>query len=166
MRFFSAWIVVIALLLSQLMPDLAQAQSTPDTKPMPQTLVHVASIGSVPGFTTKQLNAYLAKAMQKASPPSLRMTAEPAITADAQQVIWTFKLLRTVWKGGMHSGFPAPNNSVLYLSAEVRSYVAGEYQMTLAVHPSIVSGDANQSLADMATYAAHVLFVQNGAEHH
>ena len=136
------------------------AQDTAPVNVVHPVWVHVVVTGSVPGYTTSQLTQYLVVAMRKSVPQPWVMTADPTIIA-GNRVDWRFKTLRTIWKGGSHSGFPSQDNVVTYISAEVRTYIKGEYQMTLALHPSILSQNEDQALADMAREASRILFVQN-----
>ncbi len=68
--------------------------------------------------------------------------------------MWKFKLLKVVWKGGTHNGFPSPSYSISYLKAEAKLYLNDEYQMTIDTHPSALNGDIDQSIANMAKQVA------------
>jgi hypothetical protein len=77
------------------------------------------------------------------------------------RMVWKFKVLNVVWKGGTHNGFPSPSYSITYLKAETKLYLNGEYQMAIDMHPSVLSRDDDQTIADMARQAAQAFFVNS-----
>lgn len=116
--------------------------------------------GEVPGFTPPQLSAYLAQKMQEEVAAPWHFVADAPVGA-ANRVVWSFKILRKIWKGGSHEGFPSPAYSISYLRAEVKLYLNGNYQMTMDTHPSVLSGPDDKALSDMVHDAAHALFIEN-----
>lgn len=89
---------------------------------------------------------------------------KPGNELAADRVVWSFKILKEVWKGGTHSGFPSPDYSVTYLRAEVKLYLNGVYQMTLDTHPSVGGGAEDEALSEMVRYISHALFIENKAD--
>jgi hypothetical protein len=75
--------------------------------------------------------------------------------------VWSFKTLRTVWKGSAHRGFTSPANSETYLSAEVKLFLNDTYQMTTIAHPSVTGGYDEKALSEMAHEVAHTIFIEN-----
>lgn len=145
-----------ALLASALVP----AASAQPVLPVPEksATVHVEAVGEVPGFTQPQLERYLAQKMQQSGPWHF-VAGKAGQTQNL--VVWKFKVLRIVWKGGSHNGFPSPGHAVSYLSAEVKRYSMGEYQMTMDTHPSVLSGDEDHALAEMARHVMQAMFEDN-----
>lgn len=122
--------------------------------------IHVEASGDVPGFTQSELAKYLALQMQKSNATDWRFL--PNGTASSlNRIVWKFKLLNILWKGGTHNGFPSPSYSISYLKAEATLYLDGEYQMAIDMHPTVLSGDDGQSIADMARQAAHTFFADS-----
>ncbi len=134
----------------------ALAQSVPEKN----DAIHVETFGTVPGFSQAQLNDYLAKRMQEPGVASWRFIAGGKAAAP-NRIVWKFKTLNMVWKGGSHNGFPSQDHAVSYLRAEVKLYLNGEYQMTMDTHPSVLSGDEDQSLSEMAKHVTQALFFEN-----
>jgi hypothetical protein len=127
----------------------------------PHDIVIEAS-GEVPGFTHDKLTAYLTGKMQEEISSSWHFTAGKSGDEQApNRVVWSFRTLREVWKGGVHNGFPSPTNSVTYLRAEVKLYIKGAYQMTLDMHPTVSGGADDKVLSTMVHHAVQVLFVEN-----
>ncbi|MBY0578370.1 MAG: hypothetical protein K2P57_04920 [Burkholderiales bacterium] len=148
-----AKMVLAAVVFSFSLADIAEAAATPD-------IIVIEVSGEVPGFTQAQLAAYLAQKMQEET--ALHFAAgEPGENPVPNRVVWSFKTLRKVWKGGSHSGFPSPTYLVSYLRAEVKLYLKGSYQMTMDTHPSVISGPDDKALSEMVHDAAHALFIEN-----
>jgi hypothetical protein len=112
--------------------------------------VFVEVSGDVPGFADPhQLASFLADKMS-ASVPARHFAAAPAGKAlPADRIEWKFKTLRVVWGGGSHNGFPQPFASRSYLSAEVRLYLDGQYQMTMLSQSTVANSSPEAELATM-----------------
>lgn len=118
--------------------------------------------GDIPGFTQEQLTNYLARRMQEETPTPWHFIEGKSGNEHApNRVVWSFKTLREVWKGGTHSGFPSPTNSVTYLRAEVKLFMKGTYQMTVDMHPTVSGGADDKILPVMVRHATQALFVEN-----
>jgi hypothetical protein len=139
----------------------ADAAAAPSSSPDPDTVVIEVS-GYVPGFTQQELAAWLARKMQDEVAAPWHFAAEkPGEKTAPNKVVWSFSVLKKVWKGGMHNGFPGQTNSVSYLGAEVKLYLKGVYQMTMDTHPSVSNGPNDEALSQMVHEAAHALFIKN-----
>jgi hypothetical protein len=149
----------VAVTLFTALSSSALAQSVPEKI----DTISVETSGAVPGFSKAQLNDYLAKHMQEPGIASWRFIAGGKTDAP-NRVVWKFKALNLVWKGGAHRGFPSQNHAISYLRAEVKLYLNGEYQMTMDMHPSVLSGDEDQSLSEMAKRVTKILFDGNQPE--
>lgn len=145
----------VAVTLFIALSSSALAQSVPE-----KITISVETSGTVPGFSKAQLNDYLAKHMQEPDVVSWRFIASGKADAP-NRVVWKFKTLNMVWKGGSHRGFPSQDHMVSYLKAEVKLFLNGEYQMTMDMHPSVLSGDEDQSLSEMAKRVTKILFDGN-----
>lgn len=155
---------IAVLILPVFLTDVAAAAAAPSPSPASSTVVVEAS-GNVPGFTSAQLTAYLARRMHEETPPPWQFSARNSGAASApNRVVWSFKTLHVEWKPGAHKGFPTPTNSVTYLSAEVKLYLKDLYQMTMITQPSVSGGSGDAAVADMVHDVAHSLFVQNEPE--
>ena len=126
----------VAIFLAAILSHVATAATLPSAADS-KTVVVEAS-GVVPGFTSAQLNAYLAGRMREETPAPWQFSFRKQGAARApNRVVWAFKSLRVAWKPGAHKGFPSPTNSVTYLSAEVKLYLKDTYQMTMITQPTI-----------------------------
>jgi hypothetical protein len=118
--------------------------------------------GTVPGFTKPALEELLARRMQETAGPHWRFAAAEGLEASAaSRVVWSFKTLREVWKGGSHSGFPSPSHAETFLSTEAKLYLDGVYQMTMSTEPTLYRGAEDGALADMTRKVAQAMFVEN-----
>ena len=146
-----------ATVFSLLVSGVAEA-ATPD--PVHDVVIVVS--GDVPGFTHSQLVSFLARKMnEEVSAPWHFVAGIPAQELAPNRVIWSFKKLLVVWKGGSHSGFQSPNNSETNLRAEVKLFVKDIYQMTFDTHPSVRGGIDDKVLSEMVHNVSHALFVEN-----
>ncbi len=149
--------LLAAIMFSFLMTDIAEA-ATPNSS----HYIVIEVSGDVPGFTHDQLVTYLAGRMHEEIATPWNFSAAMSGEGPApNRVVWSFKTLREVWKGGTHSGFPSPTNSTTYLRAEVKLYLKGAYQMTLDMHPTVSGGADDRILSGMVHHAAQALFVEN-----
>jgi hypothetical protein len=126
-----------------------------------RNVIDVEVTGMVPGFTQEQLGAFLAQKIREESPAPWRFAVGQKGIQLPNRIVWSFKTLREVWKGGTHSGFPSQTNSLTYLRAEVKFYLNDAYQMTLDMHPTISGNTDNHVLAEMVHDAVHSFFVEN-----
>jgi len=150
-------ILTLTIVFSILMADEAGAVTSIATQDI---VVEVS--GNVPGFTQEQLTNYLTRKMQVDIPTFWHFVeGKPGNERAANRVVWSFKTLKEVWKGGTHSGFPSPDYSVTYLRAEVKLYLSGVYQMTLDAHPSVGGGAEDEALSEMVHYISHALFIES-----
>jgi len=118
--------------------------------------------GAVPGFSKPELEALLAQQMQQAAGPGWRFAAAEGLEAgDASRIVWSFKTLREVWKGGSHNGFPSPSHAETYLSTEAKLYLDGVYQMTMSTEPTLYRGAEDSTLTEMSRKVAKAMFVDN-----
>jgi hypothetical protein len=149
---------ITALILPFIGGTLADAAPRPSVAGHPYAVV-VETSGNVAGFTPPELAAYLARRMHEETAGAWQFSAGGRGAAPGpDRIVWSFKTLRVVWKGGSHRGFSAQENSVSYLSAEVKLYLSGDYQMTMLTHPS-VSGEADDAaLSEMVRDVARVMF--------
>ena len=153
----------LAILLPPLLSHIAAAVTMPSAAD--SNTVVVEASGSVPGFTSGQLNAYLARRMREGSGPAWQFSPRrPGASPAPNRVVWAFKSLRVDWKPGGHKGFPSPTNSVTYLSAEVKLNLQDTYQMTMITQPTVSGGSDDDALAEMAHHVAHTLFLENEPE--
>jgi hypothetical protein len=153
-------LVAVTTLLFVL-PNVAEA-STPPLSSLDSYTVVVHASGNVPGFTKTQLAAYLANGMQVEAAAPWRFSPEkPGVAAAPNRVVWSFKTLRILWKGGSHSGFPSPTRSQTYLSAEVKLYLKNTYQTTMLTQATVSGGSDDSVLSEMVHNVAHALFVEN-----
>ncbi len=136
----------------------AEAESLAKQAPL---AIGVQTAGAVPGFASTSLSAYLVQKMGEEPIPAWHFFVETSASVPPDRVVWNFKTLRMVWKGGSHSGFPSQNHAVSYLSAEVKLYLNDVYQATMVVYPSIGDVDENQELADMARQVARAFYAQS-----
>ena len=155
---------ITALILPFTASMLADAAPRPSAAGGSYAVV-VETSGNVPGFTPPELAAYLARRMHEETAGPWQFSAggrgaEPG----PNRVVWSFKTLRVVWKGGSHRGFSAQENSVSYLSAEVKLYLSGDYQMTMLTHPSASGGSDDTALSEMVRDVARAMFVENKPE--
>lgn len=149
--------VILSLFI---MSEVAEAAPPPSALDSNSVMIEVS--GTVPGFTQEQLASYLARKMQEETAAPWHFAAgKPGEGKAPNRVVWSFKTLRKVWKGGSHNGFPSPINSETYLRAEVKLYLQGAYQMTMDTHPSVSNGADDKILSEMVHNAAHALFVEN-----
>lgn len=148
---------ILALGLLLLMPGIAVAATSHEAES-----ITVEVSGEVPGFSHQQLVTYLTRKMQEAvsAPWHFAASREGAATAP-DRIVWSFKTVRQVWKGGSHSGFPTPTHSVTYLSIEVKFYLGGDYQMTMLTEPTVYGGSGDKALADTVRTVSDALFVEN-----
>ena len=147
----------MTIVFSILMADEAGAAT-----PIATQDIVVEVSGNVPGFTQEQLTNYLTRKMQVDTPTSWHLIEGKSGNEQApNRVVWSFKTLKEVWKGGTHSGFPSPDYSVTYLRAEVKLYLSGVYQMTMDAHPSVGSGTDDEALSEMVHNISHALFIEN-----
>lgn len=154
-------LLITAIVFSFMLTAVAEAAAPPATSLDPATIVIVVS-GDVPGFTKAQLVDYLAQKMrEETATPWHFVAGKPGEDTAPNRVVWSFKTLRKVWKGGEHNGFPSPTHSETYLRAEVKLYLQGAYQMTMDTHPSVSNGADDKVLSEMVHHAAHALFVEN-----
>jgi hypothetical protein len=152
---------LVAILLTLVLADVAERATPASTAPGPHTVV-IETFGNIPGFTQAQLAAYLALRMHDETPtPWEFLAGQPGAAPAPNRVVWSFKTLRTEWKGGSHKGFPSPSNSVTYLSAEVKMYLNNTYQMTTSIRPSVRGQSDDRALAEMVHNVARSLFVEN-----
>jgi len=142
--------------------DIAKAETPPASSIEPNTVEIVVS-GEIPGFTQAQLADYLTKRTQEEIGTPWHFVAEDSGDALApNRLVWSFKTLRVVWKGGSHMGFPSPSYSETSLSAEVKLYLKGNYQTTiLDTNPLVSSEFEDKSLNKMVHYVTHELSVEN-----
>jgi hypothetical protein len=136
---------LVAILLAFVLTNVSERATPGSTAPGPHTVV-IETFGSIPGFTQAQLAAYLTLRMHEETPtPWEFLAAQPGAAPAPNRVVWSFKTLRTQWKGGSHKGFPSPSSAVTYVSAEVRMYLNNTYQITMSVRPSVTgrSDDKN-----------------------
>jgi hypothetical protein len=153
----------MAIFLAPILSHVAAAATLPSAGD--STTVLVEASGVVPGFTSGQLNTYLAVRMREETPVPWQFSVPKQGAAPApNRVVWAFKSLRVAWKPGAHKGFPSPTNSVTYLSAEVKLYLGDMYQMTMITQPTISGGPDDDALAEMVHNVAHALFVENNPE--
>jgi hypothetical protein len=153
--------LITAIILSFILANVATAATRPSSA-FDSDIVVVEVAGSVPGFTQAQLAAYLARRMHDEIAVSWQFAAaKPGVAPAPNRVIWSFKTLRTVWRGGSHRGFASSENSATYLSAEVKLFLNDTYQMTMIIHPSVSGGYDEKALSEMAHDVAHTLFVEN-----
>jgi hypothetical protein len=146
-----------AIVFSSVMTDVAEA-GTPSS--VHDVVIEVS--GEVPGFTHEQLVTYLTGKMhEEITAPWHFAAGKPGEESASNRVVWSFKTLREVWKGGTHNGFPSPSNSQTYLRAEVKLYIKGAYQMTLDMHPTVSGGADDKILSVMVHHAVQTLFVEN-----
>jgi len=158
-KILRAMTILLAPLLSQVAAAAATIPSVADSHAV------VEASGTVPGFTSGQLNAYLARRMQEEAVAPWQFSPRKQGSAPApNRVVWAFKSLRVDWKPGAHKGFPSPTNSVTYLSAEVKLYLKDTYQMTMITQPTVSGGSDDDVLAEMVHKVAHTLFVENEPE--
>lgn len=152
---------IAACALPLMLSSVTDAATRPGSSVDANTVVVEAS-GNVPGFTPTQLVTYLARRMQEENADSWQFsTGKPGAAPAPNRVVWSFKTLRVVWKGGAHRGFSSQENSVSYLSAEVKLYLRSDYQMMMVTHPSLSGGFDDKALSQMVHDVAHVLFVEN-----
>lgn len=152
---------ITVIILPVILTDAATAAAALSPSPDSNTVVVEAS-GNVPGFTPAQLTTYLARRMHEETPSPWQFSARrPGGASAPNRVVWSFKALHVEWKPGAHKGFPAPTNSVTYLSAEVKLYLKDKYQMTMITQPSVSGGSDDAAVAEMVHNVAHSLFVQN-----
>ncbi|HXX11380.1 MAG TPA: hypothetical protein VEK05_07650 [Burkholderiales bacterium] len=156
--------ILLSVLLPFVLTDVAGAAKPPSAGSDPHVVVVEAS-GSVPGFTHAQLGAYLASRMHEETAASWEFLAsQPGAATAPNRVVWSFRTLRTEWKGGSHKGFPSPTSSVTYLSAEVKMYLNNTYQMAMSVRPSVNGRSDDKALGEMVRNVAHSLFFENRAD--
>jgi len=152
---------IAVIVLPVILTGVAAASAAPFPSPDSNTVVVEAS-GHVPGFTSPQLTAYLARRMREETPLPWQFSAQkPGAASAPNRVVWSFKTLRVEWKPGAHKGFPTPTNSVSYLSAEVKLYLRDIYQVTMLTQPSVSGGVDDAVVAEMVHNVARSLFVQN-----
>lgn len=135
-------------------PSIAATAASPQSTPI---VVEVQ--GDVPGFTHAQLLAFLARKTEEAAGAPWRFAVGQDGATAPNRIVWSFKTLRTLWKGGSHSGFPSPSYSETYLHAEVKFYLADAYQMTMIAQSSVYGGD--KALSKMVQTVSHAMFVEN-----
>jgi len=153
--------LVIAIILAFSLSNGTEAATRPSSALDPDTIVVEAS-GDVPGLTPKELTAYLAGRLQEETPdPSHFSPGKPGAVHAPNRVVWAFKVLRRVWKGGSHRGFQSPSNWVFYLSAEVKLYLRDTYQTTMITQPSVSGTPDDQVLSEMVHDVAQAMFVEN-----
>ena len=153
--------ILLSVLLPFVLTDVAGAVKPSSAASDPHVVVVEAS-GNVPGFTHAQLGAYLASRMHEETTASWEFLAgQPGAAPAPNRVVWSFRTLRTEWKGGSHKGFPSPTSSVTYLSAEVKMYLNNTYQMTMSVRPSVNGRSDDKALGEMVRNVAHGLFLEN-----
>lgn len=152
-------LLITAIMLSFVLTKVATAATRPHSSPDPSFVVVEVS-GNFPGFTQTQLAANLARGMHEEIAGPWRFSAgKPGAAPAPNRVTWSFKTLRMVWKGGSHRGITSPENSTVYLSAEVKLFLNDTYQMTMITHPSVSGGSDEKALLEMAHDVAHTLFV-------
>ncbi len=155
--FMAKIFLTAAIIFSLAMANVAEAATS---NVAPEIVIEVS--GEVPGFTHEKLVTYLAGKMhEEVAAPWHFAAGKPGDGHAPNRITWSFKVLREVWKGGSHSGFPSPANSETYLRAEVKFYVKDVYQMTVDAHPSVTGGADDKVLSEMVHQAAHALFVEN-----
>ena len=153
--------LITAIILSLILPGIAEA-ATPPSSSLDSNTIAIEVSGNVPGFTQAQLASYLARKMQDENAVSWHFAAErQGEEPTPNRLVWSFKTLRTVWKGGSHKGFSSPTYVETYLRTEVKLYLKGAYQMTMDTHPSVSSGPDDKALSEMVHNVSHALFVQN-----
>ena len=153
----------MAILLPAILSHVAAAATLPSAAD--SNTVAVEASGTVRGFTPGQLDAYLARRMGEETAAPWQFAARKQGAAQApNRVVWAFKSLRVEWKSGAHKGFPSPTNSVTYLSAEIKLYSKGAYQMTMITQPTRSGGSDDVVLAEMVHDVARTLFVANEPE--
>ena len=147
--------VITAIILPFILTNVTEAARS-DSQ-----IVVVEVLGHIPGFTQTQLATYLALKMHEETAPWQFSVRQPGAAPAPNRVVWSFKTLRSEWKGGSHKGFPSPTHSVSYVSAEVKLYVNNAYQMTVLAEPSVSGGSDDKGLSEMVHNVAHTLFVEN-----
>jgi hypothetical protein len=153
--------VTTAIILPYILANLAEA-ATPSSISADSQIVVVEVSGHVPGFTQAQLATYLALKMHdEIAAPWQFSVKQPGAAPASNRAVWSFKTLRSEWKGGSHKGFPSPTHSVSYVSAEVKLYLKNAYQMTVLAEPSVSGGPDDKMLSAMVHSVAHTLFVEN-----
>lgn len=151
-----------AIIFSFIPACIAQTETSASPASDSGTVVVVTS-GSVPGFTSAELSAYLARRMhEQATAPWQFAAATPATQSAPNRMVWSFRNLRVVWKGATHRGFASPENSESYLSVEVKLYMKNDYQLTTVAHPSVRGGPDDKALSAMVEEVAHAMFAANG----
>ena len=149
------------IIFSSALIGASKAETFPEATPASNTIMFEV-LGTVPGYTHTQLSIYLAQKMQEETHGAWHFEAgKLGDSSYPNRVVWSFKKLRMIWKGGSHSGFPAPPNLVTYLRAEVKLYFKGVYQMTMDTHPTVDSGTDDTTLAEMVHNVAYAMFVEN-----
>ncbi len=116
--------------------------------------------GHVPGFSQAQLSQFLVRKLQEDTASHWHFSAANQVEHEfPNRLVWSFKTIDHVWKGGSHMGFSSPPRSETYLRSEVKLYLNNDYQMTLDMHPSMMSGGDRNELSEMASKVAHAMFV-------
>lgn len=156
-----SWLITILPIWILFFIFAANAHAGSEVKEQPtNNVIYVEVTGEVPGFTQAKLSQYLADQMQKSDNISWHFL--PNVKGSSpNRIVWKFRVLNAVWKGGTHMGFPSPSYSMSYLKAEAKLYLNGEYQMTIDTHPSALSGDEDQSIAEMARQVVHTFFMDS-----
>jgi len=156
--------VGMAIVLPVVLANVTDA-AKPSSASLDSHTVVIEASGNVPGFTHAQLAAFLALRMhEETATPWEFLAAQPGAAPAPNRVVWSFKTLRTEWKGGSHKGFPSPTSSVTYLSAEVKLYLNSTYQMTMSTRPSVSGRSDDRALMEMVHNVAHGLFVENKSD--
>ena len=139
----------IALILGVALPGLAGAQAI-DSKLRNQPItVSVEVEGSLPGFTTDQLSAYVSQQMADAHLTAWRFA--PAAATDANQppnrVVWQFKVLPFAGGSVRYIGPALSKARDLFgvgrpIGVDAKIYLDGKYQST-SFDQVTVKGGAN-----------------------
>ena len=141
---------------------LTASASPAQAQPGAATTIVVDAVGKIPGYSPHQLSELLATAMQKSSSGPWHFVAKAETDATApNRVTWLFKTIKTVWLGGSHNGYPGQSSKVAYLTAEVKEYLGGQYQMTFNAHPTVQHAMDEDALSELAGTVARAMFAKD-----
>ncbi len=95
------FLTIAAIVLLFNLINVAEA-ATPLSSPLNFNTIVVDASGEVPGLTQAQLTEFLVQKMQEVTPgPWHFVAAESGAEPHPNRMVWSFKILRTVWKGGL-----------------------------------------------------------------